>query len=508
VNGTLTFDALRGELRARWPEWTTLSAYAALVAFAIPYHEPWADEAEAWQLARTLSLPSLFQTYIRCEGAPGLWHFLLWVLVRLHIGYAGLHWICGAIAAGATALLVFKSPFPRYLKLALPFTYFLLFQYAVVARSYVLVPLLLYLIALCWKRSPWVLALLLGLLANVALHAAVISGGLAIAYFLDQARNGEVKSARRGSQLLRSALILLGFWAFALWTAWPPRDLANHLSYVMRPIWPAYPARALASLVIGLCQPWVLSILFWIAVAFCFRARRSLFYLLPVLFFAVFSGVAGLSWWHIGLLVPLLICLFWITWPAYAGKFSRSEAAGRIALIAMAGSQILWSAFALQFDHYNAFSPDLAAAEYLRPFVQQGARIAVTYSDDPKARGSRSVGILPYFDHNIFINLPEPFTLAFRNQDPTEEAFAKVFPTRPDLVVVETHADQSDIPVNLRTPRIRELEEAGYRFTNMFCGAMPIRFQLQEKSCHLIFQRIDSLQAPSGDKASQASGAR
>src|ERR1700751_3189963 len=138
--------------RPFWPEWTALTLYTALVTLAIPYHEPFVDEAQAWQLARTLSLPSLFVRYIRYEGTPGLWHFLLWVLNRAHVNYSGLHWICGAVALTATFLLIFKAPFPRYLKLTLPFTYFLLFQYAVVARNYVLAPLLLYAIAFYWKK--------------------------------------------------------------------------------------------------------------------------------------------------------------------------------------------------------------------------------------------------------------------------------------------------------------------------------------------------------------------
>ena len=136
------------KMRSRWPEWFALSAYSALVAFAIPFHEPFADEAQGWQLARSLSLASLFKTYIRYEGAPGLWHFLLWILVRAHVSYTGLHWISGAIAVAATALLLFKSPFPLYLKLAFPFTVFLVYQYAVVARNYVLVPPLLFMVAI------------------------------------------------------------------------------------------------------------------------------------------------------------------------------------------------------------------------------------------------------------------------------------------------------------------------------------------------------------------------
>jgi hypothetical protein len=499
-----TFARLYKEVRSCWPEWTSLFLYAALVAFAIPYHEPWADEAQAWQLARSLSLPALFQTYLRYEASPGLWHLLLWILIRAHVSYVGLHWICGGIAVGATALLVLKSPFPRYLKLVLPFTYFLLFQYAVVARSYVLVPILLYLIALCWKKNPLILALLLGLLANVALHAAVFSGGLALVYFIEQVRDGILKGYRR--QLLPGALTLLILWAVALWTAWPPPDNSFYASYTPGASRP-FLAWILMSPLWEICQPWILSIAFWIAIAFCLSRRGNLLYLLPVLFFAAFSGAVLFAWWHIGLLVPLVICLLWITWPTPEGKICRPEAIACIAMVVMSAIQIFWSAYAVQFDHYNAYSPDLATANFLQPFVRQGARIAVTYSDDPDGHGYRSIGILPYFDHNIFINQPDSFW-PWNHPNPTEGMFMKVLPTHPALILVDVRSHHPELPVNLQDPRIRLLDRTGYRFTNMFCGAMPMRFQPAEKSCHLIFQRVDDEQEPVEQRASQASAVR
>ena len=489
-----TLAHIRKKIRSCWPEWTALSIYAALVAFAIPYHEPWADEAQAWQLARSLSLPTLFQSYIRYEASPGLWHFLLWILIRAHVSYTGLHWICGAIAVTATAVLVFKSPFPRYLKLTLPFTVFLLFQYAVVARSYVLVPILLYLIALFWKRNPLVLALLLGLLGNVALHASVISGGLAIVYLIEQIRSGGIKDPLRMRPYLLGALILCSLWAFALWTAWPTRDNAFYTLQIRGKSGPFF-MKAVVSLCWGTCQPWILSLAFWVAIAVCLRSRRSLFYLLPVLFFATFSGAVHFGWWHVGLLTPLVICLLWISWPAPSGRVSRSELLGRAALVVMTLGQILWAAYAIEYDHYNACSPDLAAAEFLRPLVQQGASIAVTYSDDPEGQASRSIGILPYFDHNIFVNEPDSFwRWSSRNQ--TEKMFMNVLPSHPTVVVVEVRTLRPEIPVNLEGPKIEMLSSAGYSFTHMFCGAWPAGFQVLDKSCHLIFQRPGSPQDP------------
>jgi hypothetical protein len=479
-------ERIRSNIHSYWPEWLTLCAFSALVAFAIPYHEPFADEAQAWQLARSLSLPVLFHSYLRYEASPGLWHFLLWILVHAHVTYTGMHWVCGGIAVGGASLLIFKSPFPRYIKLLLPFTCFLLFQFAIVARSYALVPILLFSIALCWKKNPALPLLLLGLLANTSLHAAVFSGGLAIVYLVEQLRKDRPEWARR-RQILIGVIALLALWAFAIWTAWPPKDNAFFGSYTHGN--QRFLFSALRSLFWGTCEPWILSFPYWIAIASLFAARRRLLYLLPVVFFAGFSGFSLANWWHVGLLTPLVITLLWITWPASFDKPSRREFIGRIAVVVMAIMQIFWSVNAIRFDHDNAYSPDLATAEFLRPLVQRGARVAVTYSDDPEGRGYRSVGILPYFDHNIFINLPD-FFWSWSTRNPTEEMFLKTLPSGPSVVVVEVRSMHPEIPVNMLDPKIQLLDRSGYRFSHMFCGAMPMGFQIGEKNCHLIFQRV------------------
>jgi hypothetical protein len=481
---------LDGWNRSRWPEWTAFSLFAALVALAIPYHEPWADEAQGWQLARSLSLTSLFRTYIRYEASPGLWHFILWILIRLHVTYAGMHWFCGAVGLAASALLIFRSPFPRYLRFTLPFTYFLLFQYAVIARSYVLAPLLLFLVAMRWRRSPIQVALLLGLLANVSLHAAAISGGLAVVYCIEQTRGESGKRNAMRRQLIIGALILVGLYGFALWTAWPPHDLlVARFRGQSRP----FLVFSLGSLVYAVCEPWILSIPFWIAIALCLGARRALIYLLPVVFFALFCGVVYAQFWHLGLLVPLVIALLWITWPEDGQEQSKFETAGRAALLVMASIQILWSGFALQRDHYHAFSGDLAAARFLEPFVHENARIDVSWANESDAHAFDAVGILPYFDRNIYENQDEPFWWWSEN-NPIERRFNELLPTRPRIVLVETRV-QPGMSLELNQPEFKRLTAAGYRLTNSFCGTMPIRLELGLTSCHLIFQPVEDAPA-------------
>lgn len=474
------------EARLRWPEWATFVMYAGLVAFAIPYHEPWVDEAQAWQMARSLSLRALFEKYIRYEGTPGLWHFFLWILNRMHVSYAGMHWICGMLAVAATAILISKAPFPRYLKLSLPFTFFLLYQYAVVARSYVLVPLALFVIAGWWKKSPWVVAITLGLLANCSLHAAVISGGLAIVYFAEQLSIGGTKATARRYELLLCLAMILGLYAFAIWTAWPPKDisyLANARGNML-----SFPFSALRSLLAPIFQTWFLAAIFWIAIVIMFCARRRWHYLLPVVMFAVFCGVIPGNFWHYGLVVPLVVTLLWITWPEAGARVPRGEMVARAAVFCMAGAQIVWSGYAVYFDHYNAYSPDAATARFLRPYVEDGSAIAVTFVDETASHVANAVGILPYFDRNIYVNQLFPFYWWSTNT-PADDLQSTLVALRSSIVIGETEVAGVETPVNLTESNAALLLKQGYRLTHIFCGTIPFGGQAAFTNCHLIFER-------------------
>jgi len=489
MNDGLIFNRVRGELRSRWPEWTAVSLFAAVVAFAIPYHESWIDEAQAWQLARSLSLRELFQTYIRYEATPGLWYFFLWILNRAHVGYTGLHWFCGAIAVVSTSLLVFLSPFPRYLKLTLPFTFFLLFQYAVVARSYVLVPPILFAIAFRWKKSPLLVSIGLGLLANCALHAATFSGGLAIVWLVEQMRGGSINAPLRRRHLLLCASIILVFYAFALWTAWPPTDFSTHLSHGRTT---NVIDAAVAALLLPVCQPAILSMLFWIMVFPVFWARRSMHYLLPLLFLEAFCAFVSCSFWQWGLIVPLMICLLWITWPSPEPVKSPPEIFGRAALMYMVATQIAWSVYALNFDHYNAYSPHLAAAQFLMPRVKAGATVAITYLDDsPDPNVANNIfsatGILPYFDRNIYINQPYSYYL-WRDGNTSASLFYQILPSHPKIVIANMQRLGTRPFTELGGKKAEQLVKSGYTLTNIFCGSVPFRTQLVSTSCHLIYQ--------------------
>ncbi|HEY0786176.1 MAG TPA: hypothetical protein VGD62_09925, partial [Acidobacteriaceae bacterium] len=202
-----------------------LLAFAAVVAAGLRWHEGWADEGQAWNIAREMRWWPMVAHLLRYEGTPGLWHTLLWLLVRLHVTYTGMHYVAGLLAVAGIAVFLRFAPFPRYLKLLLPFTFFLAYQDAVVARSYVFFTGLGFASAatLCARRPrPVLLALLLGLVANISFHGCILSGGLA-AVALFRFRRIDLLPPRTAR--IASALLLC-FWAAAIATILPtPHDL-------------------------------------------------------------------------------------------------------------------------------------------------------------------------------------------------------------------------------------------------------------------------------------------
>ena len=173
--------------RNRWALLLAYLAYVGVLALTICYHEPWADEAQAWLIARDAGPVELFTHVLRYEGSPGLWHLLLMGPAKAGLPYWTSHVLAGIIAAGGVFLLLRYSEIPLIPRLLLPFTFFLLYQYAVVARSYVLLPLLLGAIAIVYPdrdRRTLLFALLLCLLANANTHGMLIALALAAIYMV------------------------------------------------------------------------------------------------------------------------------------------------------------------------------------------------------------------------------------------------------------------------------------------------------------------------------------
>lgn len=114
-----------------------LLLYCGLHLATTVFHEPWYDEAEAWQIARCASVKDILFTIPHYEGHPPLWHLILAIPAKLNLPYElSLSLISLLFSALAVALFLKYAPFPKWVKVFVPFTYFAFYQYSVIARPY------------------------------------------------------------------------------------------------------------------------------------------------------------------------------------------------------------------------------------------------------------------------------------------------------------------------------------------------------------------------------------
>ena len=186
---------------------TVFVALAAIVMYTVSKHEPWADEAETWVEVRDVPWLRLVFSQLRYDGHLPLWHAIVWVPIHLfHMPYDYFVYIGGVCAVAGLAVLVFLAPFPRPLRYVIAASFFFLYQYAVVARPYVLMPLLGFLAAYFYRQGlPRVMAFAIAtaLLIQDSTYAAVIGFGLSAFYAWQIARRW--KDSFRGGPQARLA---------------------------------------------------------------------------------------------------------------------------------------------------------------------------------------------------------------------------------------------------------------------------------------------------------------
>ena len=157
-----------------------------LQLWLIVHHAPWRDEWQAWLLVlHSQGLAGLFAN-LHYEGHPSLWFLVLGAAAAFSRSPDTLKVLQVGIALSTTTLVWRRAPFAPWLKLLILAGYFLLFEYGVIARSYGLGALLTF-GWLVLRRTPWGW-LILALMANVAVHFALLSVALVAAGLLIERR--------------------------------------------------------------------------------------------------------------------------------------------------------------------------------------------------------------------------------------------------------------------------------------------------------------------------------
>ncbi|MEA2733790.1 MAG: hypothetical protein QOE14_241 [Humisphaera sp.] len=209
----------------------TLALYAALVGAIVYHHEPWRDEADSWLAARDLTVPQIFR-FSAYVGSPATWYLILAPFARLGAPYAVMGWVHAAIAIAAAAIFLRYAPFPMITRGLALFSYYLAYEYAVVARNYSLLALMLFTTASLYARRrerPIAFAIALFFLFNTTTHGALFAAIIATAVAWQWLRDRPID--RRAVAAL--AVILGGAIAAAI-QLWPPADSQRPEFFMLR----------------------------------------------------------------------------------------------------------------------------------------------------------------------------------------------------------------------------------------------------------------------------------
>ncbi len=184
--------------------------YFTISLLGILHHELWLDEAHHWLMALdSHSFSELFYN-MRHEGHPMLWNILLFLLTRITDNPFGMQLLHIVLSTLTVNIFLRKSPFSTLFKVLFVFGYFMLFEYNLISRNYILGLLFLFLaLGLYRQRKEKFLlyAFWLALAANIHLIFTVISLALLFLFSIENKKN--ILRYTSGYLVFAAGLVLL-----------------------------------------------------------------------------------------------------------------------------------------------------------------------------------------------------------------------------------------------------------------------------------------------------------
>lgn len=182
----LNREKIQKTVTVSWP-FLILALYILLNSILILHHENWRDEAQAWQIAKQLSLPDIFRQ-LKYEGHPCLWYLILFPFAKLGFPFGCIGFISLFFMAIAVWLILKKAPFCILVKVLLVFSPFFVYYYPVISRSYCLIPPLLAWLAALYprrKEKPLWYGAALALLTQTHIFMIGLSFLLSFSWFME-----------------------------------------------------------------------------------------------------------------------------------------------------------------------------------------------------------------------------------------------------------------------------------------------------------------------------------
>lgn len=366
------------------------------VIFAIMmgmHHEPWADETQAWLIARDSSVAELFTTVLHFDGHPALWHLVLKFFQAFGLPFENLFIIPIIFSTIGVAIFLFKSKFPWYLKIMFPFTFVVFYQFTIVARGYcLLLPLLGWLACIWDKRYEkiWQFLAVMILLISAEVFSLLFAAGVYLDYIYGVIRRrkkmGKKEKWKFGVVLLTLALCFIGTAIYAFPSQYYVfSNVMDGFGWYfladsfMTPFYCDVNWKIVASVVIF---GWIL-VGYWRSE----RPRNILQFLIFTAPLIMFMMMKYFNLWHLLIVTLVAIFCFWIH------KMERNKW-----IIVLLGVtflvQIYWTVWAAVYDYAETYDPAKQVAEFLENYQDKEI-----YG---QSFGQNAVNA--YYEENIFEN--------------------------------------------------------------------------------------------------------
>lgn len=355
------------------------------------YHEHWSDEAQSWLIARDSSFLDIIK-YIRYEGTPPLWHFILKIFIICGLKYNNLIYITTLFTVVGVIFLFKNKRIPLIIKILLPYTYFIFFQFTIIARSYCLIfPILMYIAYIYPDKEKKLLkyAISLVLLMSISSHTFLIAGGLWLEYLIDELIKYKKTKKIDISKIVFFCVIFIAFLVIII-MVFPAKDngyiLERKFSFC-RTISESMFTSTSNEIICAIG-----SILFFISLSMNFNniknLIRTIILILPNIIWICFINSAG---WYIGILFLLVIFITTIN-----NSFKNNKISYYLIIISIV-IQIYWNVVCINNDIRNKFAIGEDVKNYLNEIGYQDKKIC--------GIDFWIVQVNPFFEKNIFSNL-------------------------------------------------------------------------------------------------------
>ena len=349
-------------------------------------HEHWSDEAQSFLLAKDTSFFEMFK-YMKYEGTPPLWVLVIKLFIFLGGTYKTFFVLPIIFNTIGLILFEYKVKCPWYIKIIFPFTYFIFYQYTIIARSYSLIFPLLMCIVMLYKsryKKSFLYALILFIFMNISLHTLIVVGSLYFIYTVDSIKNGKIKNKKI---IISIIVIFLELLLTAILT-YPAADCSYKIN-IGRDIFHIISEATVGS---DLNKYLEIIITFVVLGIIIFTTNMEKQIKLCIILFPVLLVLMFICYkdWHVGIIWLVMFSYLLVTNQINDNRLIK------VLVMCILIVQCSWSISSIKYDYNNKYSASLDVYKYLSKYNLENMKIY--------GFGFAKTSIQGYFDENIFDN--------------------------------------------------------------------------------------------------------